>query len=481
MTLPCNAGRLPFGQSTPAFAVPTSTRDQSHGVAGQPPYNIASVDLSGQWIDLVKQGKVEATVRVSQQQGTEVSVKYGVRLVEKKDKTLVCEEFVEEADLEPGQSNGSELVRSINKTLATLQSEEVSTGPPVKFILDGDFAAQLQLVRTLRPAPSAGFSGATSSIPPDYDPTTDSFVTGPLRLELRPKVASLFIDGMKTPWDVFHNVSPADTRGHFLLLPTLSDKIKNWRGQIFTKDDCNDLVYLTSSIDPVGSLFLGYNSVGGAASQNHIHCHAWPCPPIPLQNKPKPVGGHHHDDDDDHHHNHHHNDDDATTSDLVDGWDCYAVSRLDSMYDFFDVDEGKVEVSYLKYPVFCVQLSASDQNLALLGKSLAAILEAIGELPHNIGFLNRLQVEEDTDELQKYTDVYIFARSKERSTVLPTLKLGISEMMGVFHAQSDQELEQLAGKANEKSGPMYQALEDISYDEEVALWDSIKENLSILK
>ena len=43
-----------------------------------------------------------------------------------------------------------------------------------------------------------------------------------------------------------------------------------------------------------------------------------------------------------------------------------------------------------------------------------------------------------------YVDVYVFVWSKEISDVLPTLRLGISEMMGAFHAQSDEELQRLA-------------------------------------
>lgn len=486
------ASRLPFGRQTSAFAMPTSGKVQGRHVTGQPPYNIASVDISQQWIELVEQGKVAATVQVPE--GTDgsdninmISVRYGVRLVTKENQTLACEEFVEEAasEEEPGQQvNESKLVRSINETLAGLQSDEASSssGSTINFVLDGDFAAQLQLVRTLRPPPSPGFSGSTTSVPPAYNSETDSFVTGPLRLELRPRVGSLYQSGMKNSWDVFHNVSPADTRGHFLLLPTLADddnKNSNWRGQIFTHDDCNDMVHLTSSIEPAGSLFLGYNSVGAGASQNHIHCHAWPSPPLPLQNRPS-----------------------STTTTIAEegetqdntvlaenpatGWDCYAVSRIGSMYDICDVEDGKVEVSYLKYPVFCVLLSASDHDLDLLGKALAATLDAVGDAPHNIGFLNRLQpMEEDEGEgeepSQKYTDVYVFARSKERSTVLPSLKLGISEMMGVFHAQSDHELQVLSGQDNVEEGPMFQALSEVSFVDEEELWDSIKENLRRLE
>ena len=474
--------RTPFHPPTAAFAspyIPTMGDSSDVVITGQPPYSIASTDLSRRWIDLVRQDKVKATVQIPNDDGSNLSVNYGVRLVEKRTGVTVCEEFVEEAGLEPGEPNRSNLVKSINETLASFQQTDTSSGgSPVKFIVRGKFAAQLQLVRTLRPAPSAGFDGATTSVPPSYDSSVDSFVTGPLRLDLRPKVASLSLEGMSTPWDVYHNISPADTRGHFLLLPTLADPKKNWRGQIFTCDDSIDMVHLASSIQPAGSLFLGYNSVGGAASQNHIHCHAWPSPPIPLLELP-PIGDEQENEIDDDEHEH---DTGDLEDEFVHGWNCYPVTRLKSMYDFYDLDVSgsQVEVSYLKYPVFCVQLSASDKDLKLLGNALSATLAAIGDAPHNVGFLNRLQPLEGIEEPQIFTDVFVFARSKERSSLVPSLKLGISEMMGVFHAQSDDELQILGGMVSDHGETklmMTKALSEISYMDEDALWNSIKHSL----
>lgn len=442
---------MTFGHSA-AFAAPSSARISA---LGQPDYQVASSDLSSQWIQLVKDGKVSATVNIDCN-GDKVDVTYGVRLVMRGSQTT-CEEFVEEHGLEPGQSSRYELVQRLNSTLASIQEKAASslTSSSVQYGVGGDFCAQLQLVRTLRPAPSSGFSGSTStSIPPEYDASTDSFVTGPLRLELRPCVATLSVPNMFTPWDVFHNVSPADARGHFLLLPTLADESKNWRGQVLTKEDCHDLVHLASSVKPTGSLLIGFNSVGAGASQNHMHCHAWPSPPVPLMQGND-------------------NDDEEKTE----GWDCYAVSKVESLYDFCDIRDGQVEVSYLKYPVFCVQLSATEQNLALLGQALATTLDAMGEAPYNIGILNRLQ-EDEEGNTEIPVDVFVFARSKERSDVLPSLKLGISEMMGVFHAQSDAELDELVALSEEEEeGPMARALRDVSHDEEEGVWERIKENL----
>ena len=495
---------------------PSKQQQQQQHQQQQPEYSIASIDLSQKWMDLVQRQQVSATVQMpaatledessSPSPSSQVLVRYGVRLFENKNnyKRMYCEEFVEQVESsscstkEESSAVTNVLCDSIRIINETLRSSAASSAA---YRMDSDFVAQLQLVRTLRPPPSPGFSSSsttTSSVPPPYDPSTDSFLTGPLRLELRPLVAHLHLPTLNTTWDVFHNVSPADKRGHFLLLPTLTDT-NNCRGQLFTKNDCYDMVYIANSIKPEGSLMLGFNSVGAGASQNHIHCHAWPYPPIPFTLQMAEI----HDDDDDDDVDH---DNDVSPNG-------YAVCNVKSIYDFYDIYHGKVEISYLKYPVFCLQLSASEQNLDLLGMALSTVLGTIGDSPYNIGFLNRNQVllmeeEKDDDDdrhnhshdhqdddgddhhhqqeqqqdATSYVDVFLFVRSKERSDIVPSLKLGISEMMGVFHAQSKQELEMLATSCDneEAMGPMEQALQDVSYQNEEELWNLIQVTLSQL-
>ena len=236
--------------------------DPREKVAGQPAYGIGWVNLSQRWVELVKAGKVVAKVKVPADSDpmTEISVEYGVRLAARVQAVAaphIFEEFVQQSDLPHGPLTAqSGRVRIMSETLSKLQSRDEASagrsavaGSSVRFGKNGDFTAQLQLVRTLRPAPSPGFAESTSSIPARYDSATDSFISGPLRLELRPLVARIFkAGGMTTPWDIFHNVSPADARGHFLLLPTLSDPDRNCRGQVFEAADCQDMVHLTSMI-----------------------------------------------------------------------------------------------------------------------------------------------------------------------------------------------------------------------------------------
>jgi len=81
-------------------------------------------------------------------------------------------------------------------------------------------------------------------------------------------------------------------------------------------------------------------------------------------------------------------------------------------------------------------------------------------------------------------DVKIFVRSRERSpTIVPATKLGASEMMGVFHCQSLEQLEELVCEDSGRSAPppMVQALQDVSYEDTESLWHTIRNALSSLR
>ena len=161
------------------------------------------------------------------------------------------------------------------------------------------------------------------------------------------------------------------------------------------------------------------------------------------------------------------------------------MTKVGFLDDIYHLTDSRVEVSYLKYPVFCLRLSTVEDELDLLWQALKATLDAIGEAPFNLGFLNR-EMEQDTGPV-RCVEVFVFARSKERSMVLPSLKLGISEMMGVFHAQSNEELELLVSEvANTQDaqvgqgGQMAQALKEVSFEDRTTLWNSIKDSLANL-
>ena len=187
-------------------------------VLSQPPYQIAGMDLSTSWIDLVKQNQVSVTTQFrdddSDNDGNDnekrkTMIDYGIRMVEiasnddidketsssttsdvSTTKKWMFQEYVVQ-QIDDGEGEGNPIVRSINSTLSRINSG-------VEFKQIGDFVTQLQLLRTLRPPPSKEFIETTSSTPPPYNPITDSFVTGPLRLELRPLIGRLQLSSSGT-------------------------------------------------------------------------------------------------------------------------------------------------------------------------------------------------------------------------------------------------------------------------------------------
>lgn len=497
-------------------------QQQQQTMSLQPYRGMASVNLYQAWLDLVRHDHVVATTTLPDDDTCRV--RYGVRLAANsvRQPQESCQEFVqpvvETNESSPGGTGtmtNHPRIKAITAALEAMQNQPWSSG--IQYAADkAGLVAQLQLIRTLRPpaafdASKQGSDTKTSSTPPPYNYDQDSFVVGPLRLPLRPRVARLELPNkvLYTPWDVYHNVSPVDPRGHFLLLPTLQkdgdcqdgdddDIIRrdNCRDQSLAAQDCHDLVYLVSTVEPRGSLMICFNSVGAGASQNHIHCHAWPSPPLPLvQEYPsKP------------------------------GWQSYAVCQTKGMYDFVDLlcgGEATVEVTFLDWPCCCFLLSASATNgddgaLKRLGQVLNSVLQTIDDAPHNVCLLNRpvesYDEDEDgneqiqtplsgTDTNAAAVDIYVFVRSRERSlSVAPSLKLGSSEMMGLFHAQSQDEMQALCpdpwrvddglmfdphdhshdhshDDQHAEATKMQLALEEISYEPRQDLWEAVKERL----
>jgi len=432
-------------------------------------YSIAEEPLSNTWLRYVQTDKVSTRTTVDS-----IPIEYGVH----HESNQFREYLHLPSQPTSNQSTSYHRLETINQTL--------SSSNPKPTLSVRDYVAQLQLIRTLRPPPSKGFQTAeatatTSSIPPPYQSDQDSFLRGNLKLTNRPRAAFLSIPNISTPWDVYHNISPADPRGHFLVLPTIENE-SNHRGQTLLQQDCQDLVRLVSTIYPIGSLWAIYNSVGAGASQNHIHCHMWPSPSSPSAP---------------------HN---------------YAITQITEMMDFLDLyrEEDGVQVTWLKYPCMTLLISSRIRYVKDLGNVIYTILESLGDAPFNLALVNRKTNDDDDDEHDKHeegkveelfysdiekqdldqklsdidskeeddsmeVDVYIFIRSKERSSEIPSLKLGASEMLGVFHAQSQDELNHLIHIDDEDISIMEKALKDVSYEREWELWDKIKDKLLSLQ
>jgi len=590
-------------------------------------YGLGGVDLSKRWLELVREGRVSAISSFRDDYDDDdadddeegVSVRYGVKLDDDRGLMEYAEILPSDDDDEliiPGRddcnnetkksSKTKRRIESIVKTLREIQQCDKSPSKKshqsngnkiaIQCVRDGPYAAQLQLVRTLRPPRSKNMETGNDAkesnnyvlkdgnrntdhsacsnrrtsaaltatcTPPPYDPR-NSFLVGPLRLyghgkfhgdgEPRERMARLRVprtepnsdtvneldiaDGEEDraigtmDWDIYHNISPIDPRGHFLLLPCLergypsreyrvsksmschmnntlrdesnhnsdtshyntitgttttdaSSSANTWRGQSLLSSDCRDITYLASTIHPPGSLMLSFNSVGAGASQNHIHCHGWvsPSPPFLVEsdfNHDGDVNG----------------SDDVASSFQPNNFHRYAVTGVAVDATNFSplyLRHG-TKISMLEYPCTCIKLSSVSSPLAIveMGESLATIVKiAQGmKVPHNVAWTNtppgmgcNEPYGERNEDSAPRLEIYIFFRSKSQ-TIIPddgsgantsggdkvdNFRLGASEMLGLFHSSSKKQLELLSSW----DGCMEQILRDVSWEPRRVLWEKV--------
>jgi len=459
-------------------------------------YGMAGVDLYSKWIALVDQGHVTATTCINTSDGDSLNVRYGVKLVNEEDNGMHLVEFVELLNENSvPDSKMKERLLSINQTLVEMQStlwlidgNTTSSGNggisnnngclAIKCIYDDPYVAQLQLVRTLRPPRSKEMSGtavarsvsnsdaATASCqPPQYNPC-NSFLVGPLRLfgkgdfhgegEPRVRMSKLSTrpdEADNRMWDIYHNISPVDPRGHFLLIPNLELSKENWRDQSLITEDCHDITCLASTIEPAGSLVITFNSVGAGASQNHIHCHGWVCPPPPLLKEGKRNN--------------------------------YAVEDA-AVSSSLNLQRGAT-VSLLDYPCTCIKLSVTidgvrgadkrwpSSTLNAFGGAVTKVVKTAQEMeaPHNVAWTNSQDNVSGTATLNSY----VFFRSKAEINIPNTnvaFRLGASEMLGLFHCTgSKDQMESL-------SGEMGNILSAVSKEPRDLIWNRVQTELSKL-
>ncbi len=417
-----------FLHLTQVLSFTMQSKPKRTGIKDGNSYHLGHIDLSQQWRNLVENGQVSVETHISSDGEEEkIEVRYGVKLVEGSSENYL--DFVEQ--LTSGAttilSKESERLKEMNVTL------NESRGRPIVRSLQ-KFVVQLQLVRTIRPPPSAGFvPEMTTATPPPYCAETDSFVKeGPLSLFQRPLVGSLDLSDTHTAWDMYHNVSPVDVRGHFLLIPSLCNRDENWREQRLVVRDCLDLCHLARHMTT--NLVIVYNSVGAGASQNHIHCHVWPNPPLALT---------------------------STTENQQ-----YAVLQAKPLSAIKQLTKY-TRACLMDYPCNCIRLESSD--MSEIGLALSTIVQSLkdswNDVPHNVAFF-RL----DEHKIR----VFIFCRSRQQSPeILPYSKLGASEMLGLFHVKTMQDLDELATPTLHFPNPMEQSLKDVSLEPKKDVWESM--------
>ena len=442
-----------FLHVTQVLSFAMSSKSQSTGkIDGSSNYHLGHIDLSQQWRHLVENGRVSVETNISNDGDDEeetIKVKYGVKLVEGLSENYYLD-FVEQ-QLTSGDDDGINRSSSSSKESQRLKEmNEIlkeSRGHPIVRSLQ-NFVVQLQLVRTIRPPPSAGFvPEMTSATPPPYCAETDSFVMeGPLSLFQRPLVGSLHDnDNTHTAWDIYHNVSPVDVRGHFLLIPSLSNKDENWREQRLLDRDCMDLCHLARHMTT--NLVIVYNSVGAGASQNHIHCHVWPNPPLALTTTTT-----------------------TTTEENNNQEQYYAVLQAKPFSPIKQLGKH-THACIMDFPCNCIRLESSD--MSEIGLALSTIIRSLKEswndAPHNVAWF---RIDEQTIR------VYVFCRSRQQSPdILPYSKLGASEMLGLFHVKTMQDLDELATATPNYSNPMEQSLKDVSLEPKMDVWESLSKVL----
>eukprot|EP00968_Pinguiococcus_pyrenoidosus_P020256 scaffold2326_cov286-Pinguiococcus_pyrenoidosus.AAC.12 len=267
---------------------------------------------------------------------------------------------------------------------------------------EGQFLVTLLPTRALRPpaTPKLG------ELPP-YDPQTDSFVTGPLRLELRQRLGQLrgLLD---REWEVHFNISPGEKDGHYLLFPSLEEPQNN-RAQELLRQDAQDLTLFCRAANaeaPGLNYCVNYNAPRAGASQNHIHAHAWR----------RPEGQRY-----------------AVEIAMERG----ALASWGKGYDGVEVC-----LSELDYPAFALHVSATnvgdDHETAsvAIGSAVRDVLDmleeqqpSLGRLTHNLCGLGG--------------QVVLFVRRAEAEVApdFPTLKIGSAQMCGMFQVESFDQFE----------------------------------------
>lgn len=235
----------------------------------------------------------------------------------------------------------------------------------------------------------------------------------------------------------------------------------NCRDQSLLCKDCYKIAYLASTIFPYGSLMLSFNFFGAGALQNHIHCHAWVCPPPSLI---------------------------LNWIESKHTFHGYAVTGAKSSLKQFTLPHGTT-IALLKYPCTCIKLllfiPKMDKISILVGleemrKSIATIilLTQVMDVPHNVAWTN---APSESWIIRQSLIAFIFFQSKSQSFIPMdpsmiksydmdnVMQCGARKMLQLFHASSKWQLDALSIMKR----TMEKILRDVSWEPWEMLWEMV--------
>ena len=227
---------------------------------------VGVVDMGLRWRELVALGKIQTICTIkSPSTGKLIPIRYGLRVSPEENKEIVPFSVHHESD------QHLEFIQPLPKAR--------------NFQLDHDIPLSMRPVldyRTLYTTLDPGIVKIEPNEPQYLIPRAHiepecSLCTGANTLLQREPLATLTPMGNNRPWQFHWNIAPQDPRGHFLLVPDVQEP-SNRRSQALSEADIEDLIDLMHHSIPSsrGELgFIGYNSIGAGASQNHIHCHSY--------------------------------------------------------------------------------------------------------------------------------------------------------------------------------------------------------------
>ena len=226
-----------------------------------------SVDMSMKWFEKVEEGEVH-TICSFYASGKEIFIRYGLTVDEEGGITPYSVEHETNIPLDCMKEIGSERGDQVLVDGCPLVVRPVLNYRYFYMLCDQSIVkVKSNEPQVLDPRP--------------HDIYRCSMCSGKNNLHKRVPIVIVRCSISKRDW-IFHwNIAPQDYNGHFLIVPDINVK-EQQRAQFLLKEDIDDLLDLMihedHSLNNENQGFIGYNSIGAGASQNHIHCHGYATP-----------------------------------------------------------------------------------------------------------------------------------------------------------------------------------------------------------